>query len=209
VSDDVAAQVEGLYRKWSGALVGYALSWTGGDRDEAEGLVDEAFHELYRQWDRVTVYNNQGQYGWLRTVTRNRAVSAYRKRHGMPVLIDPLKDRDLDDWHSFAILDRPSLADDPDDPVQALLTCEHRSLARHLVDECMAVIQTMPERMRIAILLRGDGCTSQQIATQMGVDASTVRGYWKKAIKELTAKVGDVIKILDKGDEQENGEETR
>jgi DNA-directed RNA polymerase specialized sigma24 family protein len=74
----------------------------------------------------------------------------------------------------------------------------------------MAVIHSMPEHLRIALLLRGDGRTSSQIGDQIGVDSSTVRGYWKQAIKELTANVGHVIRTLDdEVDERDlGGEET-
>jgi RNA polymerase sigma factor (sigma-70 family) len=201
VTDDVEAQVIRIYKTWSGALVGYATSWTGGDLGEAEGLVDDAFHLLYQQWDRdqVAGFNDQGRYGWLRKVIRNQAVDAFRRRGRIPLLVDPLKDADC--------LDQPC-ADA--DPVHALLAYEHAVSARDLVDRCMTVIHSMPEHLRIALLLRGDGQTSSQIGTQMRVDSSTVRGYRKQAIEKLTANVGHVIKILDdEVDERDQGGEER
>jgi RNA polymerase sigma factor (sigma-70 family) len=200
VIDDVDAQIVGLYKQWSRHLVGYAALLTGGDLPDAEGLVDEAFHQLHQNWARAGSFNDKGRYGWLRTVIRNKAVDAFRKRDRLPIPIDPLEDA--------AQLDQPSAHDNPDDPVHNLLTREHALLARELLDRCMAVIHSMPERRRIAILLRADGQSSRQIGALMGVDSSTVRGYWKQAIKELTASVGDVIKILDAVDEQDqDGEE--
>jgi RNA polymerase sigma factor (sigma-70 family) len=199
VTDEVEALIVRTYQKWSGALVGYAMSWTGGDLGDAEELVDDAFHLLHQKWDQVAGFNDQGRYGWLRTVIRNRAVDAFRRRGRIPLLVDPLEDT--------GCLDQPC-ADA--DPVHALLAHEHAGLARDLVDRCMAVIHSMPEHLRIALLLRGDGQTSSQIGDQIGVDSSTVRGYWKQAIKELTANVGHVIRILDdEVDERDlGGEET-
>jgi RNA polymerase sigma factor (sigma-70 family) len=185
-----------MYRKWSGPLVGRAMLWTGGDLGEAEDSVDEAFRSLYQQWDQVAWFNDQGFYGWLRRVTQRRAVDAFRRRRRI-LLVDPLEDA--------GCLDRPC-ADA--DPVRALLVHEHAVLADDLLDRCMTVIHSLPEHLRIALLLRGDGQTSSQIGAQMGVDSSTVRGYWKQAIKELIANVGDVIRILDdEVDERDRGGE--
>jgi RNA polymerase sigma factor (sigma-70 family) len=201
VTDEVEAQIVRMYQKWSGALVGYAMSWAGGDLGDAEELVEDAFHLLYQKWDQVAGFNDKGRYGWLRTVVRNRAVDAFRRRGRIiPLLVDPL-DENAD------CLDQ-ACADT--DPVRTLLAHEHTVLARDLVDRCMTVIHSMPEHLRIALLLRGDAQTSSQIGDQMGVDSSTVRGYWKQAIKELTATVGHVIRILDDEiDEQDLGVEEK
>lgn len=196
--DEVEARIVGRYQNWSTHLVGYALSWAGGDLGEAEDSVDEAFQVLYQKRDQVAGFNDPGLYGWLRAVIRNRAVDAFRKRHQI-LLVDPLEDT--------GCLDQ--LCVDAD-PMYALLAHEHVVLARDLLDRCMTVINSLPERLRVALLLRGEGQTSSQIGEQMGVDSSTVRGYWKQAIKELTANVGDVIMILDdEVDEWDRGGEER
>jgi RNA polymerase sigma factor (sigma-70 family) len=186
VAENVDEQILRLYRSRSRALVGYAMSWTGGDLGQAEELVDDAFHELYRQWPEVAAFSDSSRYGWLRRVTRNLAVSAYRKRRTIAEPVDPIEDAG-----------RLDQANDADDPVEVLLAREHAALARNLVEQCMAVIQSMPEHLRVAILLRGERHTSRQIGVLMGVDSSTVRGYWKQAIKELNNRVGDVIRILE------------
>jgi RNA polymerase sigma factor (sigma-70 family) len=196
VTDEVEARIVRMYQKWSGALAGFAMSWTGGDLGEAEDLVDEAFHLLCQQWDQVAGFNDQGRYGWLRRVIRNRAVDAFRRRCRI-LVVDPLEDSDC--------LDQPC-ADA--DPVHALLVHEHAVLVGDLLDRCMTVIHSMPEDLRIALVLRGEGQNSTEIGAQMGVDSSTVRGYWKRAIKELTVNVGDVIRILDdEVDERDRGGE--
>jgi DNA invertase Pin-like site-specific DNA recombinase len=123
VTDEVEAQIVRMYQKWSGALVGYATSWTGGDLGEAEGLVDDAFHLLYQKWDQIAGFNDQGRYGWLRRVTRNRAVDAFRRRVRIPLLVDPLE--------NTGCLDEPC-ADA--DPVHALLAHEREPEATVLSD---------------------------------------------------------------------------
>jgi RNA polymerase sigma factor (sigma-70 family) len=133
-------------------------------------------------------FNDAGLYAWLRTVIRNKAIDDYRRRHRI-VMVDPLEDG--------ARLDQSCTEQHSGNPVHELLAREHAKLARNLVDQCMTVILGMPEHLRIAILLRGEGQSSSRIGAQMGVDSSTVRGYWQQAIRTLTATLGDVIKILD------------
>lgn len=197
VSDALSRYVERIppvgaerYRRWSGRLVGYAMVYTGGDGDAAEGLVDEAFHLLFEHWKNLAGYDDASLYGWLRMVVRNRAVDEYRRGHrSRIVVVDPLEDGER--------LDRPSDEDDPGHPVHELLAREHRELARDLATRCMAVIHGMRSERRIAVLLRGEGLTSAEIGTRMGIAASTVRGYWREAIMVLKATVGDVITMLD------------
>jgi RNA polymerase sigma factor (sigma-70 family) len=198
VTDEDNAQIVRMYHEWSGVLVGYAMSCTGGDLGEAEELVDEAFRVLCQKWDQVAGFNDERRRGWLCTIIFRRAVDAFRKRRRI-LLVDPVEDA--------GCLEQPC-ADA--DPVHALLAHEHAVLARDLVDRCKTVIHSMPEHLRLALLARGAGKTSSQIGAQMGVDSSTVRGYWKQAIKELTANVGHVIRILDDevNEQDQDGEET-
>jgi RNA polymerase sigma factor (sigma-70 family) len=171
-------EIRQLYRELSRRLVGYATWSTGGGLAEAEDIVDDAFHDLCRQWSRVRLLDHNGRSAWLQRVVRNKAVSAYRQRRRL-VPVDPLNDR--------ARLDRPTENVD-----QA-----HVLLANDLLDQCLAVIHTLPHHVRLAIRLRLDGFNSREIGCQLGVDSSTVRGYWARVTQEITDKVGPVLKILD------------
>jgi RNA polymerase sigma factor (sigma-70 family) len=193
MADDGVQQIGVLYRKWSKPLIGYVLPWTGQDYEEADGFVTEAFHEMFRKWNEVQAYDERRKYGWLRTVARNQAVSAYRRQRGMVELVDPVG--------MAHRLDTPSFEDEP---VFAVLEREHHQLAVGLVEQCMAVIQAMPSHLRIALLLRGEGHTSREIGEEICVDPSTVRGYWKQAIQQIVHKVGDVIRILDDVEDPHN-----
>lgn len=68
---------EAFYRREYRSVVAlaYALS---GSRMGAEDLAQEAFIAAHRNWDHVSGYEKPG--AWVRRVTSNLAVSAYRKR---------------------------------------------------------------------------------------------------------------------------------
>ncbi|MEU8606383.1 sigma factor [Actinoplanes sp. NPDC048791] len=156
--EDVEAKLERRYRRWSKPLVGYVMAYTGGDLDAAEGIVDEAFQLLYRQWDRRSAYNDAGLFSWLRLVVRNRAVDEYRRHARIQlVVVDPLEDSD---W-----FDQPWAEQESADPVYRLLAQERGELARDLVNRCMKVIHGLRAEWRIAILLRGEGLSSAATST--------------------------------------------
>jgi hypothetical protein len=52
-----------LYRRWSGPLVGYARSYVGGNVCEAEALVNDGFHQMYRHWDDLAGRSERSLYG--------------------------------------------------------------------------------------------------------------------------------------------------
>jgi RNA polymerase sigma factor (sigma-70 family) len=178
VDGDGVRRITELYKARSSVLVGYALVFMGGDRLTSEDLVNDAFHALYLQWAKVSERDDQALYAWLRRVIRNKAVSAYRHLSRM-VVYDP--------QDPLTPLNGPAVDADP----------AHKVLAAELLDRCAAVIQDLPMRLRVAILLRAEGHSSSVVAGQMGVTAATVRGYWSQALEELRYKVGDVIEILD------------
>ena len=68
---------EELYLKEFQAVVGlaYALS---GSRGLAEDLAQEAFLAAYRNWPRVSTYDQPG--AWVRRIVANLSVSAFRRR---------------------------------------------------------------------------------------------------------------------------------
>jgi RNA polymerase sigma-70 factor (ECF subfamily) len=177
MGDADAAEIHAVYRSESRRLVGYAKWLLGGNLADAEDVVDEAFGDLCRRWSDLRTLDEPIQRAWLRRVVRNKAISAYRRQRST-IVVDPLGDARR--------LDRAT----GDDQAHVLL-------ARELLDQCLAVIQSLPSHLRLAIVLRAEGLTSGEIGEQLGVDSSTVRGYWAKVIQELHAKVGPVLRILD------------
>lgn len=65
-----------FYRDHFTAVCGLAISLTG-DRDAGEDVAQEAFARAYREWDRVSHYDNPG--AWVRRVASNLAVSRWRR----------------------------------------------------------------------------------------------------------------------------------
>ncbi|MQY04470.1 ECF RNA polymerase sigma factor SigL [Actinomadura sp. RB68] len=70
-----------LYGEHGGALLGYALRLTGGDRAQAEDIVQET---LLRAWRHPEALAGRPVRPWLFTVARNLAVDAHRARRARP-----------------------------------------------------------------------------------------------------------------------------
>jgi RNA polymerase sigma factor (sigma-70 family) len=180
-SDDPEGEVGTLYRAMSRSLIGFAMPYVGGDRPEAEGLVQEAFVEAWRQWTTVRKLDERRRRAWLCQVIRHKAISSYRKKNNL-VAVDP---------QCETLLNLPAASPD----VTQLV------LARDLLDQCTKVIHNLREDLQLAIALRCEGFRSSQIASLMGRSPSTVRGYWAEVIDEITRHIGPVIEILDESDE--------
>ena len=61
------------------AVLGLAFALTG-DRGIAEDIVQDAFLEAFRKWDRIAGYDRPG--AWVRRVVANMSISAFRRRRG-------------------------------------------------------------------------------------------------------------------------------
>jgi RNA polymerase sigma-70 factor (ECF subfamily) len=68
---------EELYRAEWGSMVGLAYTLTG-SRAVAEDLTQEAMLRAYREWGRVSSYDNPAT--WVRRVVLNLAASRWRRR---------------------------------------------------------------------------------------------------------------------------------
>ncbi|RFU43353.1 sigma-70 family RNA polymerase sigma factor [Actinomadura logoneensis] len=70
-----------LYREHGGPLLGYVLRLTGGDRPQAEDVVQET---LLRAWRHPEALSGRPVRPWLFTVARNLVVDAHRARRARP-----------------------------------------------------------------------------------------------------------------------------
>ena len=61
------------------AVLGLAFALTG-DRAVAEDIVQDAFLEAFRKWDRIGAYDQPN--AWVRRVVANMSVSTFRRRRG-------------------------------------------------------------------------------------------------------------------------------
>lgn len=70
-----------LYAEHGGPLLGYILRLTGGDRQQAEDVVQET---LLRAWRHPEALSGRPVRPWLFTVARNLVVDAHRARQARP-----------------------------------------------------------------------------------------------------------------------------
>ncbi|MEV5570941.1 sigma-70 family RNA polymerase sigma factor [Spirillospora sp. NPDC052269] len=70
-----------LYAEHGGPLLGYVLRLTGGDRPQAEDVVQET---LLRAWRHPEALSGRPVRPWLFTVARNLVVDAHRARRARP-----------------------------------------------------------------------------------------------------------------------------
>jgi RNA polymerase sigma-70 factor (ECF subfamily) len=70
-----------LYAEHGGPLLGYVLRLTGGDRQQAEDIVQET---LLRAWRHPEALTGRPVRPWLFTVARNLVVDAHRARQSRP-----------------------------------------------------------------------------------------------------------------------------
>lgn len=70
-----------LYSEHGGPLLGYVLRLTGGDRTQAEDVVQET---LLRAWRHPEALAGRPVRPWLFTVARNLVVDAHRARRARP-----------------------------------------------------------------------------------------------------------------------------
>jgi RNA polymerase sigma-70 factor, ECF subfamily len=70
-----------LYAEHGGPLFGYILRLTGGDRQQAEDVVQET---LLRAWRHPEALTGRPVRPWLFTVARNLVVDAHRARQARP-----------------------------------------------------------------------------------------------------------------------------
>jgi RNA polymerase sigma factor (sigma-70 family) len=77
--DDRQETFDTFFTRERDPVLGLAFALTG-DRALAEDLVQEAFLEAYRRWDRIAGYDQPG--AWVRRVVANMSVSTFRRRRG-------------------------------------------------------------------------------------------------------------------------------
>jgi RNA polymerase sigma-70 factor (ECF subfamily) len=68
---------DAFYKREVSAVVGVAFMLSG-SRSGAEDLAQEGFLAAYRQWDRISAFDDPG--AWVRRVVANHAVSTIRRR---------------------------------------------------------------------------------------------------------------------------------
>jgi RNA polymerase sigma-70 factor (sigma-E family) len=137
-------------------LLRSALALTGGNRADAEDLVQATLIKAYRSWDRISDVAAVDTY--VRRAMINTHISAWRQRR-------------VDEYPTDEIPDQP--AADPADE-------------RDLHDVMRQALDRLPRQMRAAVMLRYyDDMTEPQVAEALGVTVGTVKSTVARAVAKL------------------------
>ncbi|ACY96193.1 sigma-70 family RNA polymerase sigma factor [Thermomonospora curvata] len=147
-----------LYAEHGGPLLGYALRLTGGDRQQAEDIVQET---LLRAWRHPEALTGRPVRPWLFTVARNLAVDAHRARRSRPPETG---------LHEYAAL--PAGNDDID-----------RALESWTVAEALADLS--PQHRAVILETYYRGRSVAEAAQVLGIPPGTVKSRTYYALRAL------------------------
>jgi RNA polymerase sigma-70 factor (sigma-E family) len=162
-AEDAAVAVGALYQAMAVSLIRLAYVVLG-DRHAAEDVVQEAFCNLFRRWDRLS--NVEGAEYYVRVSVLNACRSVLRRRavRGRRILYE---------------LPAPSAE-------AAVLGGEER-------DELIRAVDRLPRRQRETLVLRYYlDLPDEEIATLMGVGTSTVRSAAHRALETLARNLKEM-----------------
>lgn len=146
-----------LQAEHGGPLLGYVMRLTGGDRQQAEDVVQET---LLRAWRHPEALTGRPVRPWLFTVARNIVVDLHRARQSRPSEV------------GAAPLATLPAADDID-----------RALESWTVAEAMAALSHDHRAVLIETYYRGRSVT--EAATSLGIPAGTVKSRTYYALRAL------------------------
>lgn len=159
-TEDAAAAVGALYQAMAVGLIRLAYVILG-DRHAAEDVVQEAFCNLFRRWDRLSHVDGAEYYVRVSVLNGCRSVLRHRTIRNRRVLYE---------------LPAPSAE-------AALLGGEER-------DELIRAVDRLPRRQRETLVLRYYlDLPDAEIATLMRVSTSTVRSTTHRALETLARKL--------------------
>jgi RNA polymerase sigma-70 factor, ECF subfamily len=187
VSRETAVEVALLMKDTAEMVFRRAVRATGGDRYEAEDLVQEAYQAAAAQWPQIRRWSRDRQMAWLLRIVINKAIDRWRVLGRLRVV--------------------SNLPDDLQTPA-----AERVALSRVAAERCLEVIKKMPRvQRRVAYLRWHEEWTTQEIALELGIKPPTVRVHLKNARDKLLTAVGDEVFLTEDSDEQEEypGEEAQ
>ncbi|WUI03908.1 RNA polymerase sigma factor [Spirillospora sp. NBC_00431] len=173
-----------LFRAESPRLFAFACALTQGDRIRADDLVQQSFQAAALAWSELCTRDGNGKRAWLYRVLRNKEIDEWRVNRRL------CSENDLEDGSD--------LGEVPDPSAQVLDLIA--------MQRCLALIAAMPPvRHRVAFLRWIEEWSVAEIAEQLAIDQSTVRGHLKKARDELLTDIGPQVSFL-KHSELDDGE---
>lgn len=155
--------MRGLHDEYAPALWSFALHLTGGDRAQAEDVVQET---LLRAWKQSNILSQQdvSPRSWLFTVARNIVVDQWRANQRRPA---ELRGHVWD-----AEFPGPNVPDYTDNAVQSLVVTD-------------ALKRLSAEHQAVLLECYFRGSTAQQAAVRLGIPVGTVKSRLHYALHAL------------------------
>lgn len=143
-------------RSRGSVLLRAALALTGGNRADAEDLVQATLVKAYQVWDKIS--DSAALDSYIRRAMVNTHISSWRRRR-------------VEEFPTDELPDRP--AADP-------------SGDRDLRDIMQRALDRLPRQMRAAVMLRYyDDMTEPEVAAALGVTVGTVKSTVARAVAKL------------------------
>lgn len=159
VDPEAEETLRSLYDEHAGAVLGFALHLTGGDRGRAEDILQETLLRAWRQRDSLDEQRGSLR-PWLFTVARRIAIDAHRARTARPTEVGD------------TVLAVVAAADEID-----------RSLDRLLIVEALQSLS--PEHRAVIVETYFHGRSVTDAAALLGVPTGTVKSRSFYALRAL------------------------
>ena len=163
------------YTKYQHIMLWFAFQMVGNYHD-AEEIVSDSWYSVCLHEDRVESMDEHLIKSYLLHCVRNKAIDFLRKRQ-----------RNVEYLYGCYEVDIIPIMDNiPHDENNDFLT-DH--------DLFIAGSSILPPREAQAVVMKLNGYSTREIAAEMSVASSTVRGYWFRAIRRMrkqSVKIQDI-----------------
>lgn len=161
--DGDSVAFETLFKRYREEIYALCKSRTGGNRDDANDLVQDTFVKVYVNLDK---YNPKYTFGqWIYTIARNTFIDYVRRRR---------------DDLSIDAISAPSVAPTSDEEPDSRIINEQHSVQ---IERCMA---NLPEKYRQMAEMRfAREMSYEEIASQLGLPIGTVKTQIHRARERL------------------------
>lgn len=156
---------EELVRRHQGRVLANCR-YVSGSPDDAQDLAQEVFVKVYYA---LAKFEGRSQFkSWLHRVKTNHCLNFLRKNKGVHFLAEDIHDLE------------PGLE------LQTPASAERRAIVRSEAEHIRAVLDEMPEKLRIALVLRDlDGFAYEEISEMLDIKLSATKMRIKRAREEF------------------------
>lgn len=167
IADQNSEAFATLYRSLQPVMLRYAAGILAGDIEAAADAVDEAFAEV---WAKASQYSGEGHaVGWIRRITRNKAIDWLRKRREKPFSSD-------EEMKAFS--EQPDDRDTPD--IEAEKASEAERLKRAMND-------LTPDHYEVIWMVYYEDKSIKEMVEETGLASGTIKTRLFHARKNLEA----------------------